>query len=77
METSEYVLPPTIDNATKIIVTSIANIRTELKQFNAIYYLKKTAFEEAILSPASWKQPVVTNKIPIFTCESYVSNLIV
>lgn len=73
MEASQKVVPSMIEQATSIYVKPIANIRSELKQFSAIFYLQNTAYNDLILKPSTYKHPKVFNLIPHFQYSGYVS----
>lgn len=73
MEASEAVSNIKNGESTKIYITPIANIRTELKLFNAIFYMNQTPFKNLILNPNSYKEPEIPNRIQSFKYVGYVS----
>lgn len=72
MEASESAVKLKNGEATKMFITPIANIRTELKLFNAIFYLDRTPFKNLILDPDSYQEPNFPNRISKFTYSGYV-----
>lgn len=77
MEASETVVSSTITEAKTLIITPIANIRPELKLFNAVFYLNRTPLKSLILDPISYREPVIPNRIPKFQYTGYASISIV
>lgn len=74
METSQHVVKLKNSEGTSLCITPIANIRTELKLFNAIFYLNRTPMlKELILDPSSYEEPKIPNRIPEFQYTGYVS----
>ncbi|XP_031633386.1 uncharacterized ATP-dependent helicase C29A10.10c-like isoform X2 [Contarinia nasturtii] len=63
LEASEAVSKLKHGESTTIYIKPIANIRTELKLFNAIFYLNQTPFKNLILNPKLYKPPTIPNNI--------------
>lgn len=76
MEVSDSVVSAKLKNyeATSLYITPIANIRTELKLFNAVFYLDRTPLKGLILDPSSYKEPTMYNRIQGFRSSGYVSH---
>lgn len=72
MEASESVVKLQNGEATTFYITPIANIRTELKLFNAVFYLDRTPFKSLILDPDSYQEPRIQNQISKFQYSGYV-----
>lgn len=72
MEASESVVKLKNGEATNMFIMPIANIRTELKLFNAIFYLDRTPFKNLILDPDSYVEPNIPRRISKFTYSGYV-----
>lgn len=75
MESSENVVKLKNGEATTLYITPIANIRTELKLFNAVFYLDRTPLKDLILNPMSYKNPNITDRIPKFRYAGYVCSM--
>lgn len=73
MEASESVVKLKNGEATTLHIMPIANIRTELKLFNAVFYLDRTPLRKLVLEPSSYKESIIPNRIPDFTYTGYVS----
>lgn len=72
METSEKAVQiPDIQSITRCFATHVSNIRTELKLFNAILHVKNSPLRTLILSPLSYKEPIIPSKSSNYT--GYVS----
>ncbi|XP_055322824.1 uncharacterized protein LOC129578378 isoform X2 [Sitodiplosis mosellana] len=63
MEASESVVKLKNGESKTMYITPIANIRTELKLFNAIFYLDRTPFKNLILDPESYQEPNIPNRV--------------
>lgn len=74
MEVSDSVVKLKNGEATSLYITPIANIRTELKLFNAVFHLDRTPLKELVLNPSSYQEPKIFNRIQDFRCASYVSH---
>lgn len=74
MEASESVVRLKNGESTTLCITPIANIRTELKLFNAVFHLDRTQFKNLILNPDSYQEPNIPNRISTkFSYSGYVS----
>lgn len=73
MEASESVVKLKNGESTKMYITPIANIRTELKLFNSVFYLDRTPFKNLILDPDTYHEPDVPSRVPKFSYSGYVS----
>lgn len=62
--------------ATNLFITVIANIRTELKLFNAVFHLDMTPLKNLILNPVTYKEPHFPDKISTFHYSGYVCSII-
>lgn len=72
MESSEAVVKLKNGELSTLFITPIANIRTELKLFNAVFYLDRTTFKDLILNPDTYKKPNIPNRISKFRYSGYV-----
>lgn len=75
MEASSSVVKLKNSDATTLFITPIANIRTELKLFNSIFYMERTKLRELMLNPSAYDESNIPNYIPNFTYTGYVSQL--
>lgn len=73
MEASENVVQSKYMETQSLYITPIANIRAELKLFNAVFYLNRTPLKSLILDPINYKEPTIPNRIPKFRYTGYVS----
>lgn len=73
MEVSENVVKSKDIEAQSLYMTPIANIRAELKLFNAVFYLNRTPLKSLILDPINYNEPTIPNRIPKFQYTGYVS----
>lgn len=74
METSVNVTKMKNSEGTSLFITPISNIRTELKLFNAVFYVDKTPLKDLILNPLSYRHPTISDHIRQFQYSGYVSN---
>lgn len=74
MEASECVVKSSNIEMMSFHLTPIANIRAELKLFNAVFYLNRTSLKSLILDPISYQEPTIPNRIPQFHYTGYVSS---
>lgn len=58
-------------------ITPIANIRTELKLFNAVFYLERTPLKNVILDPSLLAKQKRSKGIPKYEYAGCVCHLIV
>lgn len=72
MEASEMVVRPNVSETKSLKMTPIANIRAELKLFNAVFSLNRTPLKSLILDPTAYKEPAIPNRIPRFKYTGYV-----
>lgn len=72
METSESAARSKYSESQTLYVTPIANIRTELKLFNAIFHLNMSPLKNLILDPDSYNEPIIPNRISTFQYSGYV-----
>lgn len=72
MEASEHVVKSKYCETHKLYMTPIANIRTELKLFNSIFYLDMSPMKDLILDPNSYKEPNIQDRITNFQYSGYV-----
>lgn len=72
MEASENVVKSMDIETKSLSMTPIANIRAELKLFNAVFYLNRTPLKSLILDPISYEEPALPNRIPKFRYTGYV-----
>lgn len=73
MEASESVVKSKDIENKSLNITPIANIRAELKLFNAVFYLDRTPLKSLILNPIAYNEPTLPNRIPKFKYTGYVS----
>lgn len=73
MEASEKVVRSNVSEAKSLKITPIANIRAELKLFNAVFTLNRSPLKSLILDPISYREPTIPNRIPRFNYTGYVS----
>lgn len=74
METSVNVIKMKSSEGASLFITPISNIRTELKLFNAVFYVDKTPLKKLILDPLSYRHPTISDHIRDFQYSGYVSN---
>lgn len=73
MEASQASVKFRENEVKSIYITPIANIRTELKLFNAIFYLDRSPFKDLILKPSSYMEPSIPNQVPNLHYSGYVN----
>lgn len=73
MEASDSVVNLRNGEVTTLFITPIANIRTELKLFNAIFYLDRTTLKELVLNPSSYKDPNMSDIFSEIRYTGYVN----
>lgn len=74
MEVSEEVVKSKDIETQSLYITPIANIRAELKLFNAVFYLNRTPLKSLILDPIKYNEPTIPNRISKFHYTGYVSS---
>lgn len=74
MEASENVVKSKDIETQSLHMTPIANIRAELKLFNAVFYLDRTPLKSLILDPINYIEPTIPNRIPKFHYTGHVSS---
>lgn len=72
MEASDAVVKLKNGESSTLRITPIANIRTELKLFNAVLYLDRTTFKDLILNPDLYTEQSIPNQIKNFNYSGYV-----